>query len=277
MFSAEQQEGLSSRTTTASCSMPRPAQPSRGDPPADIDTVRLNNRLRGAIDAALGGLTLMPPIRPSATTPRRRCSNRASRAPCRRWKRPSPRKPTPRIKRALSEARAAIILFSDERQRSRQTRGRRVIRERGDQDALGLLAACRPIRPPAVAKQRRRRDRRDPEQSRALGHGAERLVRAFARLGAAARRDRARHHLRRDGRHQHGAWRDGDARRLRDLRGAGGRSAPTIRRCSTIRWPSPCRSLSWSPAASASSSNAPSSAFSTAGRWKPCSRPGAFR
>src|ERR1700691_3642075 len=30
-----------------------------GDAPADVDTVRLNNRLRGAIDAALGALTLL--------------------------------------------------------------------------------------------------------------------------------------------------------------------------------------------------------------------------
>ncbi len=30
-------------------------QPIAGDAPADVDTVRLNNRLRGAIDAALGG------------------------------------------------------------------------------------------------------------------------------------------------------------------------------------------------------------------------------
>jgi urea ABC transporter urea binding protein len=53
---------------------------------------------------------------------------------------------------------------------------------------------------------------------------------AVARLGAAARRHRAGHHLRRDGRHQHGPWRDGDARRLHDLRGAGGhpQSAPGL-------------------------------------------------
>ena len=30
-----------------------------GDAPADLDNVRINNRLRGAIDAALGGLTLL--------------------------------------------------------------------------------------------------------------------------------------------------------------------------------------------------------------------------
>ena len=37
-----------------------------------------------------------------------------------------------------------------------------------------------------------------------------------------------------------------------DLRGAGGDPHPAIRRCSTIRSPSPFRSPSWSPAASAS-------------------------
>jgi len=34
-------------------------QPIAGDAPADADTVRINNRLRGAIDAALGALTLL--------------------------------------------------------------------------------------------------------------------------------------------------------------------------------------------------------------------------
>src|ERR1700734_4536463 len=32
--------------------------PIAADAPADIDTVRVNNRVRGAVDAALGGLTL---------------------------------------------------------------------------------------------------------------------------------------------------------------------------------------------------------------------------
>jgi urea transport system permease protein len=34
-------------------------QPAAGDPPADLAPVRLNNRLRRGIDAAIGGLTLM--------------------------------------------------------------------------------------------------------------------------------------------------------------------------------------------------------------------------
>ena len=71
--------------------------------------------------------------------------------------------------------------------------------------------------------------RLDPEQSGDLDRGAEHLVRPLARFGPAARRDRARHHLRRDGRDQHGAWRDGHARRLYHLRGAGGDPRPQPR------------------------------------------------
>ena len=36
-------------------------QPVAGASPDDIDNVRLNNRLRGVVDAAVGGLTLMAP------------------------------------------------------------------------------------------------------------------------------------------------------------------------------------------------------------------------
>ena len=64
--------------------------------------------------------------------------------------------------------------------------------------------------------------------SRVVGRAAEHLVRHLPRLGAAAGRHRPRHHLRRDGRHQHGAWRDGDARRLHDLRRAGDLSATCL-------------------------------------------------
>src|SRR5262249_39497321 len=38
-----------------------PGQPIAGDPPGDIDAVTVNNRLRRAIAAALGALTLLDP------------------------------------------------------------------------------------------------------------------------------------------------------------------------------------------------------------------------
>ena len=68
-------------------------KPAEGAAPDDIDTVRVNNRLRGVIDAAVGGLTLMAP------DPNRRYDAAQavfkSREPacCRRSTRRSPRKP----------------------------------------------------------------------------------------------------------------------------------------------------------------------------------------
>ena len=43
-----EQEGLHQATPTASCSTPRPAKPVADEPPADLATVRINNRLRRA-------------------------------------------------------------------------------------------------------------------------------------------------------------------------------------------------------------------------------------
>ena len=79
---------------------------------------------------------------------------------------------------------------------------------------------CRPVRPPTCTPP----PWPPAPRFKSIGdleYRAEPLVRALARLGAAARGNRPRHHLRRHGRHQHGARRDGDDRRLRHLRGAG--------------------------------------------------------
>jgi urea transport system permease protein len=56
-------------------------QPISGDAPSDVDVVRLNNRLRGAIDAALGGLTLLaknPSTRPSSCPVTKAATKRSS-------------------------------------------------------------------------------------------------------------------------------------------------------------------------------------------------------
>ena len=58
-----------------------------------------------------------------------------------------------------------------------------------------------------------------------LGH-RDAVLRPEPRLGAGAGRDRAGHHVRRHGRHQHGARRADDARRLHDLRRAAGDAGP---------------------------------------------------
>ncbi len=215
--------------------------------PADLKNVRLNNRLRRSVEAALGGLTLL------AADPAKRYeaaqavfkSRDASALPT--LDAALAKETDSRVKRALTEARAAVILFQADAKENDKLAAVAVIRERADQDSRGLLAGLPAGQPQLVQARRRRRHRVDRQSPRAVEQRAERLVRALARLGAAARRDRPRHHVRRDGRHQHGAWRDGDARRLHDLRGAGDHPLALSRPVRLCRCSSPCRSRSCSP------------------------------
>ena len=117
-----------------------------------------------------------------------------------------------------------------------------------------------------------RADRRPPRLGRAPGRG---LHRHQPGLDPAAGGAGPGHHLRADGRHQHGARRADDDRRLRHLRGAEPVPQPTCRAPSTTTcWP-PSRRPSWPRRWSARCSSAASSAGSTAGRWRRCWPPGA--
>jgi len=111
-----------------------------GSTPGDLSAVRLNNRLRRSVEAALGGLTLM------STDPARRYD--AAQAVFR--SRDANALPTldaalaketdPRVKRALGEARAAVILFQTNAAENDKLAAVAIIRDRADQDSRGLLA-----------------------------------------------------------------------------------------------------------------------------------------
>ena len=110
------------------------------DPPADVDMVRLNNRLRGAIDAAIGALTLL-----SSDPTKRYEAAQAVFKSREAVARPAleaaiAKEQDPRIKRVMIEARAAIILYSDDASDADKLAAVDVIRQRGDQDALGVLS-----------------------------------------------------------------------------------------------------------------------------------------
>jgi urea transport system permease protein len=114
-------------------------KPADGTPPDDIDTVRINNRLRSVIDAAIGALTLMAP------DPNRRYdaaqavfkSREASVLPA--LDKAIAGEANARVKRAMNEARAAIILNQEESSAADKIAAIAVVRDRGDQDALGLI------------------------------------------------------------------------------------------------------------------------------------------
>jgi urea transport system permease protein len=127
-------------------------QPIAGDPPADVDIVRINNRLRGAIEAALGGLTLLaadPAVRYEAAQVVFK-SRQASALPT--IEAALAKEQDARVRRALLEARAAIILLSDKSSDEDKLAAAEVIRQRGDQDALALLSSLPANTPAPVAK-----------------------------------------------------------------------------------------------------------------------------
>jgi len=109
-------------------------------PPSDLQTVRLNNRLRRSVEAALGGLTLM------STDPARRYeaaqavfkSRDANALPT--LETAIAKETDSRVKRALTEARAAVLLYQASAPENDKLNAIAVIRDRADQDSRGLLA-----------------------------------------------------------------------------------------------------------------------------------------
>jgi urea transport system permease protein len=118
--------------------------------PADLDVVGINNRLRRAIDAAIGGLTLMSP------DPAKRLeaagavfkSREANVLPA--VEAAIAKETNARIRRALNEARAAIIFSSEDASEEDRIAAIEAIRARGDQDAVALLSELPPDAPPAL-------------------------------------------------------------------------------------------------------------------------------
>jgi urea transport system permease protein len=127
-------------------------KPIAGAPPADLQVVRVTNRLRRSIDAALGALTLL------AADPAKRLeaaqavyiSRDASALPT--LDAALAKETDARVKRALAAARAAVILYQADSKESDRIDAIAVIREIANQDARGLLAGLPSGQPPAVQK-----------------------------------------------------------------------------------------------------------------------------
>ena len=122
-----------------------------GAPPADLDNVRLNNRLRGALDAAIGSLTLM------AADPARRIeaaqavfkSRQESALPA--LEKALERETDATIKDVMMQARASIVLGMTDAKEADQIAAIATLRERGDQEALAMLRGL-PADAPAAVK-----------------------------------------------------------------------------------------------------------------------------
>jgi urea transport system permease protein len=127
-------------------------QPVTAGAPADLAPVQINNRLRRVIEAALGALTLMvgePDKRLEAAEAVFQ-SRDASALPA--LDQAIAKETNARVKRALAEARAAVVLNLDDAPDADKIAAIGVIRSRGDQDAVALLANVPASSSPAVKK-----------------------------------------------------------------------------------------------------------------------------
>src|SRR5471032_641218 len=121
-----------------------------GAGPDDVDIVRVNNRLRGVLDAANGALTLMAPDPARRYDAAQAVFKSRDAAVLPAVDKALASETNARVKRALTEARAAIVLTSDASSAADKLAAIVVIRDRGDQDALGLIDGLPPNQPDDV-------------------------------------------------------------------------------------------------------------------------------
>ena len=119
---------------------------------ANLGSVRLNNRLRRAVDAAVGALTLQSPdpVRRLQAAQAVFKSRDASALPL--IESALPKETNASVKRAFAEAQAAILLAKPDAPETSRIEAVTVIRDRGDQDALALLNTVANDPSPLVAQ-----------------------------------------------------------------------------------------------------------------------------
>jgi len=127
-------------------------EPVAGSAPSDLAPVRLNNRLRRIVEAALGGLTLMAPDAGKRFEAAQAVlkSKDANALPA--LDQAIAKESDAQVKQALTEARAAVVLYLDNASDADKIDAIAVIRQRGDQDALALLGGLPASASPAVKK-----------------------------------------------------------------------------------------------------------------------------
>jgi urea transport system permease protein len=127
-------------------------QPVAGAPPADLAPVRLNNRLRGIVQAALGSLTLMAPDPGKRMEAARAVFKSKDANALSALDQAIAKETDARVKAALIEARGAVVLYLDSASDADKIEAVAMIRHRGDQEALSLLGGLPANASPAVKK-----------------------------------------------------------------------------------------------------------------------------
>src|SRR3569833_3777086 len=107
--------------------------------PDSASAVSLNNRLRRAVDAAFGGLTLMSPDLSARLSAARSAVKSHDEALLPTVEAALAKETNRSVKQTLSEARAAILLFKSDAGEADKLGAVATIKARGAQDALALL------------------------------------------------------------------------------------------------------------------------------------------
>ena len=125
-------------------------QPAPEPLPSDIDNVRLNNRLRGSLGAAIGGLTLMAPDPARRLEAAQAVFKSRDAGTLATLEKAIPNEKNAAVKRIMVEARAAIQLAQSDTAPADMIAAIAVIRDRGDQDALSILRSIPVSAPPEI-------------------------------------------------------------------------------------------------------------------------------
>jgi len=120
--------------------------------PDSASVVRINNRLRRTVDAALGGLTLLSPDVATRITAAQSVFKSHEESALPTVESAIAKETNRAAKQALSEARAAILLFKSDASDNDKLEAVATIKARGDQEAMALLTSLDTDQPPLVAK-----------------------------------------------------------------------------------------------------------------------------
>ena len=120
--------------------------------PGGAAEVRLNNRLRRSVDAALGSLTLMSPDPVKRVAAAQAVFKSHDENALSAVDEALAKETSKAAKAAFTEARAAIVLFKQDASETDKLDAIAVIKSKGDQEALALLTSLGSEQPPLVAK-----------------------------------------------------------------------------------------------------------------------------
>jgi len=112
-----------------------------GDKPKNLRTVRVNNRLRRALSAAIGGMTLLAADPGKRYEAAQAVFKSKDEGALKTLDQAIAKENEAFVKRALAQARAAIIVNQDGAPDADKIAAIAVLRDRGDQDAIAVLAA----------------------------------------------------------------------------------------------------------------------------------------